>query len=70
MGDDTYEDDDTELTSGKEQVHPVLDLVHLDVVTRGDNTTLVQAAVELNNDLARTMVVDNFELADVTYMAD
>ena len=63
----TYEDDDTEATSGEEQVDPRLDLVDLNVVTGRDDTGLVQTAVELDNNLARTVVVDNLELADVAY---
>lgn len=31
---DTYEDDDAELTGGKQQVHPVFDLSVLHVVSR------------------------------------
>ena len=61
----TDQNDQTELTSREEQVDPVLDLVNGDVVAGRDDTGLVQAAVELNNDLARTVVVDNLELADV-----
>ena len=63
----THEDDDTETTSGKQQVDPRLDLVNLNVVTGRDNTRLVQAAVELDNDLARTVVIDDLELAIVAY---
>ncbi len=63
----TYKDDDTEATSGEEQVDPRLDLVDLDVVSRGDNTSLVQATVQLNDDLARAVVIDDLELANVTY---
>ena len=61
----THQDDDTEPTSREEQVDPRLDLVNLDVVTGRDDAGLVQAAVELVNDLARTVVVDNLKFADV-----
>ena len=64
-GESAHQDDETELTSGEQQVDPVLDLVDGDVVAGGDDTGLVQATVELNNDLARTVVVDDLELADV-----
>ena len=67
-GKGTHEDDDSEPTRGEEQVDPVLDLVNRNVVAGRDDTGLVQATVELNNDLARTVVVDNLELADVAYM--
>ena len=60
------QDDDTEPTSGEQQVDPRLDLVDLDVESGGDDTSLVEAAVELNDDLAGTVVVDLLKLADVT----
>ncbi len=63
----TYENDDTKATSGEEQVDPGLDLVDLNVVARRNDTGLVQATVELDDDFARTVVVDNLELADVAY---
>ena len=63
----TYENNDTEATSGEEQVDPGLDLVNLNVVTRRDDAGLVQATVELDDDLARTVVIDDLELANVAY---
>ena len=63
----TYENNDTEATSGEEQVDPGLDLVDLDVVAGRDDAGFVQTTVELDNDLARTVVIDNLELADVAY---
>ena len=48
----TYEDDLAEGTGGEEQVDPVLDLADLDVEAGGDDARLVQAAVELNDNLA------------------
>lgn len=66
-GEGAHQDDETELTSREQQVDPVLDLVDGDVVAGRDDTGLVQAAVELNNDLARAVVVDDLELADVAY---
>lgn len=63
----TYQDDDTETTGRKEQVDPGFNLADLDVESRGDNTSLVQSAVELDDDLASTVVIDLLELADVAY---
>lgn len=56
----------TERTSGKELLNPVLDLSKLNVESRRDNTTLVNTAVKLNNNLAGTMVIDLLEFTDVT----
>ena len=61
----TYEDDLAKGTGGKEQVDPVLDLADLDVEAGRDDAGLVEAAVELDNDLARAVVVDDLEVADV-----
>ena len=63
------EDDLSERTGGKEQVDPVLDLGHLDVEARGDDARLVEAAVELNDDLAGAVVVDDLEVANVACRA-
>jgi len=59
------QDDDAEPTSGEEQVDPGLDLCGLDVETRGDDTGLVQTTIELDDDLAGSVVVDLLELANV-----
>ena len=48
----TYKNNDTEATSGEEQVDPSLDLVNLNVVARRDDAGLVQATVKLDDDLA------------------
>jgi hypothetical protein len=38
----------------------------LDVETGGDDTCLVEATVELDNNFVGAMIVDDFEFADVT----
>lgn len=60
------QDDNTEPTSWEQQVNPRLNLVNLDVETRRNDTSLVQSAVELDDDLARAVIIDLLELADVT----
>ena len=64
----TYEDDLAEGTGGEEQVDPVLDLADLDVETGGDDAGLVEAPVELHDDLAGAVVVDELEFADVAFV--
>lgn len=63
----TYEDDVAETTRGKQQVDPVFNLGDLDVETRGDNTSLVQAPIELYDNLSGAMIVDNLKFANVAY---
>jgi hypothetical protein len=59
------EDDEAELTRGQELDDPLLHVAELDVVAGGDDTGLVDAAVELDDDLAVAVVVDLLELANV-----
>jgi hypothetical protein len=59
------QDDETELTGGKELDDPLLDIAELDVVAGGDDTGLVDAAVELDDNLAVAVVINLLELANV-----
>ena len=61
------QDDETELTGGKELDDPLLHVAKLDVVAGGDDTSLVEAAVKLDDDLAVAVVVNLLELANVTW---
>lgn len=53
------------LTRRQELDDPLLEITELDVVSRVDDTGLVQAAVELDDNLAVAVVVDLLELSDV-----
>lgn len=59
------EDDVTELTGGQQLDNPLLEVGETDVVSGRDDTSLVETAVQLNDDLAGSVVVDLLELADV-----
>jgi hypothetical protein len=59
------QDDVTELTRGEELGGPGLEVTELNGVAGVDNTALVKAAVELDDDLAGTVVIDLLELANV-----
>jgi hypothetical protein len=59
------QDDETELTGRKELDDPLLDIAELDVVAGGDDTGLVDAAVELDDNLAVAVVINLLELANV-----
>jgi hypothetical protein len=59
------EDDVTELTRGQQLDNPLLHVAELDVVAGRDDTSLVDAAVKLDDDLAVAVVVDLLELANV-----
>jgi hypothetical protein len=59
------EDDVTELTRWEQLDNPLLHVAELDVVAGRDDTGLVDAAVELDDNLAVAVVVDLLELANV-----
>jgi hypothetical protein len=61
------EDDVAELTRRQELGNPLLELTELDVVAGRDAAGLVDASVELDDDLAGAVVVNLLELANVTY---
>jgi hypothetical protein len=57
----------TELTSWKQVIDPFFVLVVLDVETWRDDTTLVDAALQFNDNLTSTVIINNFEFTNVTY---
>jgi hypothetical protein len=62
------EDDVAELTGREQLDNPLLELGETDVVAGRDDSDLVEAAVELDNDLAGSMVIDLLELTNVTWV--
>lgn len=60
------ENEVAELTRGQQPHDPLLEIVDAHVVPRVDDARLVDAAVQLDDDLAVAVVVDLLELADVT----
>lgn len=59
------QDDVAELTSRQQLDNPLLEVGETDVVAGGDDTSLVETAVQLNDDLAGAVVIDLLELANV-----
>lgn len=69
MGHDTFvggDNDNTELTGGKDGVDEVFEAADGEIETGGDNTALVQTTVELNNDFAGASIINNGEFVNVT----
>jgi hypothetical protein len=60
------QDEVTELTSGQQVGSPLFELTELDVEARRDDTTLVKTAIELDDDLTGTVVIDLLEFTNVT----
>jgi hypothetical protein len=59
--------DDAELTRRHQLGDPLLEFAVLDVEARGNDTALVDAAVQVNDDLAGAAVVDDLELTNVAW---
>ena len=59
-------DDVTELTGGEEVGDPLLNIANSDVEARRDDTSLVKTAVKLNNNLARSVIINVLKLVNVT----
>lgn len=62
------EDDNTELTRGEHGVAEVLELVEGKIETGRDDATLVEATVQVNDDLASAGIIDNIEFVDVAVL--
>lgn len=62
------QDNVTKLSGGQQVVSPSLNVANLDVESGGDDTTLVQSTVQLNDDLAGSVVVNVLELTDVAML--
>ena len=56
-----------ELTRRKELNDPLLEVSKLNVVPGRDDTSLVEATVELDDNLAVAMVIDFLEFANVAF---
>ena len=61
------EDNEPEETRGEQARDPLLDVGAADVVAGRDHAALVEAAVELDDDLARAVVVHVLKLVDVAW---
>lgn len=59
------EDNVSELTRRQKLDNPLLEITELNVVARRDDTSLVETAVELNDNLSAAVIVDFLEFANV-----
>ena len=55
----------SKLLGWKNVINPVFELIDLDIEARTDDTTLVNASAKFDNDLASTVIIDDFEFSDV-----
>ena len=59
-----------ELTRWQEVVDPALNIFLLDVEARRDDSALVEASNQLDDNLARAVIVDNLKLSNVAFVFD
>jgi len=59
---------ESELTRWKKVLCPCLHVSDGQIKTRTDDTTLIKTSVQINNDFASAVVVDNFKFADVAVL--
>ena len=57
-----------ELTGGQHSVGEILELSERQIEARRDDTALVEAAVQVDDDLASTCIVDDLKFVDVTML--
>lgn len=60
------QDNVSKLTGRQKFDDPLLQITQLDIVSRWNNTSLIETAIELNDNLAWSVVVDFFVFPDVT----
>lgn len=60
------QDDKAKLTRGEQVFNPVFHLWNLDVKAGRDNTTLVEATVQVDDNLSRTVVINDFKFINIT----
>ena len=58
----------TELTARKKVVAPHFNFVDLDIEAGRDATALVEATNKIDNNLTRTVIINNGNLTNVTYI--
>jgi len=58
-------DDGTEQTRRQQAPDPLLNVVVRQIISRGDDAELDESAVQLDDDLTSSVIVDVFELVDV-----
>ena len=63
----SYQDHESKPTGREQQVDPFLNVDGSNVVTRADNTAFVESPIELDNNFAGTVVVNNLEFANVAW---
>ena len=56
----------TELSGWEDAVGPFFEVIESNIISRTDNSAFVDSTDQLNNDLLRSMVINDLELTNVT----
>jgi len=62
------EDDEAELTGRQKLNDPLLHIAELDVKAGADHTSLIDAAIELDDDLAGAVIIDLLKFANIAML--
>lgn len=57
----------TKLSRWKYVLHPLLHIVHFAVKARRDNSTLIDSANQIHDNLASAVVIQNLKLANISF---
>jgi len=57
----------SELTGGQNAVGEILEILQLKIKSRGDNTALVKASIQVNNNFTGASIINNSKLVDVAF---
>lgn len=61
------QDDVSELSGWQDLVQDLLVVLELDIKPWGDDSALVDSSVELNDDFAVSLIINDFEFTNVSY---
>jgi hypothetical protein len=61
------QDDVSELSGWQDLVQDLLVVFELDIKPWGDDSALVDSSVELNDDFAVSLIINDFEFTNVSY---
>ena len=62
------EDNVTELSGRKDIAGPLFEFRNRNIVSGGNDTTLVDSSNKFNNDLLRSVIINNFEFTNVAIL--
>jgi hypothetical protein len=57
----------SELTTGQQINGPLLEFTVFNIKARGDDTTLIKTSGQFNDNLASSVIVNNFEFTNVSW---